>query len=71
MTEVARFSAAAAFITGWNGQYVLDRWIPLTRTLPDGTLEDVLGWLVNGVLHVHPDREASIEAVAADRPKTP
>lgn len=45
----------------------IDPAAPKTRTLPDGTAEQIVGFVVGDTLIVHPDRVEELEAMTRKR----
>lgn len=47
----------------------VDRDAPVTRKLPDGTVEDVIGFVIGNRLVIHPDRLEELEAATVKKSK--
>jgi hypothetical protein len=60
VADEARFTRACRAWT--TGKYVVDRSIPTRCENPDGSYSKSLGYVVDGVLYIHPDREPLIKA---------
>lgn len=47
----------------------VDRDASKTRTLPDGTVEDIIGVVVGDTMIIHPDRLEGLEAATVKKSK--
>ena len=58
-------AAIDAWVAGRFPRYVADPIVPAVVGRPDGTRVPVLGFVIDGVLYVHPDREPLVKAAIA------